>query len=289
MQSGIWCPRCPCCTCYWVCVWAGLWAEAGSLSPDLCSGSSLRRPRLSLLVESLHRYAGSLSLCHFDLIILELLRVKPCFLLGSVAAVGAVFRIREWASQLPHPAESGGAPPHGSEGGHGSPAGLYPLPDHLHWEEHPEERLLPVLRQGKRHSAPTVPPVRQTLACSSSGDHVVFLVFSTGMLPVVPLPPGPLSHVCYLQRAPEGEGLSTQTNISKASGEGGEVWAFQPPFPANTFDNKSCFTFEKLRFSTWRSVKFVVSFKQVVNQSRFNTEASLWPTYANETISNKTG
>lgn len=52
---------------------------------------------------------------------------------------------------------------------------------------------------------------------------MVFLVFSTGMLPVVPLPPGPLSHVCYLQRAPEGEGLSTQTNISKASGEDGEV------------------------------------------------------------------
>lgn len=29
------------------------------------------------------------------------------------------------------------------------------------------------------------------------------------MLPVVPLSPRPLPHVCYLQRAPEGEGLST--------------------------------------------------------------------------------
>lgn len=51
---------------------------------------------------------------------------------GRVAAVGAVFRIRERTSQLPHPAESGGSPPHGSESGPDPPAGLCPLPDHLH-------------------------------------------------------------------------------------------------------------------------------------------------------------
>ena len=116
----------------------------------------------------------SLSFCHFDLMILQLLRVKPCSLLGGVAAVGAVFRIREWASQLPHPAESGRAPPHGSEGGHGSPAGLYPLPDHLHREEHPEERLLPVLRQGKRHSALTAPS-------SQTHTHLQLIRWSCGL------------------------------------------------------------------------------------------------------------
>lgn len=73
---------------------------------------------------------------------------------GSVAALGAVFRIRERAPQLPRPEEPGGAPPHGSEGDAGPPAGLCPLPDHLHREEHPEEGLLPVLRQSKPHSAP---------------------------------------------------------------------------------------------------------------------------------------
>lgn len=56
LQSGIWYPKCPCCTCYWVCVWAGLWVGEGSLSLDLFSGNSLPPPRLLLLVESLHRH-----------------------------------------------------------------------------------------------------------------------------------------------------------------------------------------------------------------------------------------
>lgn len=68
---------------------------------------------------------------------------------GGAAAVGAVFRVGEWTPQLSRPAECGRSPPHGSESGPGPPAGLHPLPDHLHREEHPKERLLPQLRQGK--------------------------------------------------------------------------------------------------------------------------------------------
>uniref|UniRef100_G3PMZ9 G protein-coupled receptor 180 n=1 Tax=Gasterosteus aculeatus aculeatus TaxID=481459 RepID=G3PMZ9_GASAC len=100
--------------------------------------------------------------------------VLQTFSLGSPAAVGAVLRVPESTSQRPRAAESRGSPPHGSQGGPGPAAGLRPLPDHLHREEHPEERLLPLLRQG--------------------------------MLPVVPLSPRPLPRVGCLQRVPEGEG-----------------------------------------------------------------------------------
>lgn len=128
--------------------------------------------------------------------------INSCWLSfsGSAAAVGAVFRVRDWTPQLPCSAESGRSPPHGSESGSGPAAGLCPLPDHLHREKHPEERLLPQLRQGKLHCAPDT----QTCTYSSSRGRVVLFA---GLLPVVPLSPRPRPHVCGLQRAPEGEGL----------------------------------------------------------------------------------
>lgn len=49
------------------------------------------------------------------------------------------------------------------------------------------------------------------------GGHVLFFVSGAGMLPVVPLPPRPLPHVCDLQRAPEGEGPSTRTEARFSS------------------------------------------------------------------------
>lgn len=74
---------------------------------------------------------------------------------GSAAVVGAVFWNRGWPPQLPRPAEPGRAPPHGTPSPAHPAAGLHPLPDHLHWEEHPEERLLPLLRQSKKQQNKT--------------------------------------------------------------------------------------------------------------------------------------
>ncbi|XP_069567933.1 integral membrane protein GPR180 isoform X1 [Brachyistius frenatus] len=101
-------------------------------------------------------------------------RPSACLFSGGAAAVGAVLRVGGRTSQLPRPAEPGGTPPHGPEGEPGPAAGLRPLPDHLHREEHPQERLLPHLRQR--------------------------------MLPVVPLSPRPRPRVRGLQQAPAGEG-----------------------------------------------------------------------------------
>lgn len=128
---------------------------------------------------------------------------------GGAAAVGAVFRVGEWAPQLSRPAECGRSPPHGSESGPGPPAGLHPLPDHLHREEHPKERLLPQLRQGKNDFSIKTDI---TDACRFSDGHVV--LFCAGMLPVVPLSSHPRPHVCDLQRASEGKGLNSRTKTT---------------------------------------------------------------------------
>lgn len=132
--------------------------------------------------------------------------VNDCRISGRVAAVGAVLRIRESASQLPRPAESARPPAHSPESGPGPAAGLCALPDRLHREEHPEERLLPLLRQGDIHRRTNTPPPLR----GSPGGHIL-LVFSAGMLPVVPLSPRPLPPVVRLQRAPEGEGSKRAT------------------------------------------------------------------------------
>lgn len=88
------------------------------------------------------------------------MKTSETFSLGSPAAVGAVLRVPESTSQRPRAAESRGSPPHGSQGGPGPAAGLRPLPDHLHREEHPEERLLPLLRQGNGRATPPDPSRR---------------------------------------------------------------------------------------------------------------------------------
>ena len=90
---------------------------------------------------------------------------------GSAAAVGAILRVREGTPQLPRRAESGRRPPHGAEGGLGRALGLCPLPDHLHREEHPEERLLPQLRQGKPRR--TLARSLLTSTYSPTASHVV--------------------------------------------------------------------------------------------------------------------
>lgn len=112
---------------------------------------------------------------------------------GGAAAVGAVLGVGERAPQLPRPAESGGASPHCAASDAGPAAGLHPLPDHLHGEEHPEERLLPLLCQSTLHTHTRF----SQRELRTTGGHVGFVSFA-GVLPVVPLPSGPLPHVGHL-------------------------------------------------------------------------------------------
>lgn len=86
---------------------------------------------------------------------------------GCPPAMGALLCVRAPTSQ---PAEPGGHSPHRPEGDTGPSAGLCSLPDHLHREEHPEKRFLPLLCQGylQRH-------VTWYCYCHSSSSHLRFL------------------------------------------------------------------------------------------------------------------
>lgn len=89
------------------------------------------------------------------------LSVHGTVFLGRAAVVGAVFRSRGWPPQLPCPAEPGRAPPHGTPSPAHPAAGLHPLPDYLHWEKHPEERLLPLLRQSKARTCTNIKKINK--------------------------------------------------------------------------------------------------------------------------------
>lgn len=145
------------------------------------------------LLENKYPFFGLIYVKHESLNHLKALESGAMSFSGGAATVGAVLGIRERSPQLPRPAKSGGASPHCAASDAGPAAGLRSLPDHLHREEHPEERLLRLLRQSMLHTRTRFSQrVHRT-----AGGHVVFVSFA-GVLPVVPLPPSPLPHLGHL-------------------------------------------------------------------------------------------